>query len=556
MMSIRKQLLLFGLSALCWIGLPGSFRLLAQKPFTGEKTDWHGYDRYDFLLDEGSGAITPFKSPEDEKTGVKDPAKGSRRCIVIVPKKAAPGNPWSWRGCYWDYQPQTEIELLRRGFHVAFISASSTIKPDKNWETWYNFLTEKHGLSAKAALLGMSRGGEYAYIWATTHPDKVSCIYADNPGMNKETLMKFDKLAEADIPLLNVCGSLDPIFGNNTLVIENFYQQLGGRISVMVKEGFLHHPHGLRDIAPIADWMEQNNKPVVTTAPALAGASFKRSNYYSIANSYRYYPAEGAYITCRGPLFTESYDRYEFNMEGVAGAVVVVLPKQEAPGKPWVFRAGFGGRDAAVDLALLAKGFAIVTGPVSFNSDSLILKDWNAVYRLLTSHGFSKKPVMEGPGGAAGEVYGWAINNPDKVSCIYAENPLMRSTFSKAQPLDNLALLAKEGIPLLHVCGSGDPGLPGNTGEVEKRYRQLGGRIRVIIQEGEAHYPLTPKDPGPVVDFIRANTAQPREAATVSGAQFPGGQLLAGHRSFPPLGFNRLIIRSDPYFLLNLSNEK
>ena len=130
MMSIRKQILLFGLSALCWIGLPGRFRLLAQEPFTGEKTDWHGYDRYDFLLDEGSGTITPFKSPEGEKSGVRDPAKGSRRCIVIVPKKAAPGNPWSWRGCYWDYAPQTEIELLRRGFHVAYISASATIKPD------------------------------------------------------------------------------------------------------------------------------------------------------------------------------------------------------------------------------------------------------------------------------------------------------------------------------------------------------------------------------------------------------------------------------------------
>ena len=33
----------------------------------------------------------------------------------------------------------------------------------------------------------MSRGGEYAYTWATTHPDKVSCIYADNPGGNCES---------------------------------------------------------------------------------------------------------------------------------------------------------------------------------------------------------------------------------------------------------------------------------------------------------------------------------------------------------------------------------
>jgi hypothetical protein len=30
-------------------------------------------------------------------------------------QKAAPGNSWSWQGGYWNHQPQTEIELLRRG---------------------------------------------------------------------------------------------------------------------------------------------------------------------------------------------------------------------------------------------------------------------------------------------------------------------------------------------------------------------------------------------------------------------------------------------------------
>ena len=65
--------------------------------------------------------------------------------------------------------------------------------------------------------------------------------------------------------------------------------------------------------------------------------------------------------------------------------------------------------------------------------------------------------MLEGAGGAAGEAYAWAIANPDKVSCIYAENPVLRCTMTKAQPLDNLAVLAKAGVPLLHVCGSLDP---------------------------------------------------------------------------------------------------
>lgn len=471
--------------------------------FGNEKTVWHeGFDRYDFLMDTATLSIEPMKAPEDEKFGVGEPATGKRRCVLIVPKKAAPGNPWSWRGCYWDYQPKTEIELLRRGFYIAYISASATLKPGPEWEAWYAFLTKKHGLSAKPAFVGMSRGGEYAYTWGTAHPDKVSCIYADNPGMNRTALMKLGELAGSDVPLLHICGSIDPILGDNALFIEALYQQLGGRISTLIKDGAAHHPHSLSDPRPIADWIEQNSRPVVHNSPAFAGTSFIQTYYYSTRNSYRYFPEEKFYITSRGAWFSPCYERYAFTIKGVTGTVVVIVPEKEAPGKPWVFRAGFGGRDAEMDLALLARGFHIVTGPVSFNADSLLLKDWNATYEWLVSNGFSKKPVMEGAGGAAGEVIGWAIENPDRVSGIYAENPLLRSTFSKTPPLENLVPLAKAGIPLLLVCGSLDPTLKDNALLMEKRYRQLGGKEQIILQAGKGHYPLAPENPEPIAGLI------------------------------------------------------
>ena len=92
-------------------------------PFDGEKTTWHdGFERYDYLMDETNFAIAPFKRPESEKFAVGNPPKGRRRCIIVVPKQAARGNPWSWQGCYWDHEPQTEVELLRRGLHIAFIT--------------------------------------------------------------------------------------------------------------------------------------------------------------------------------------------------------------------------------------------------------------------------------------------------------------------------------------------------------------------------------------------------------------------------------------------------
>ncbi|MDB6155303.1 MAG: hypothetical protein JWL90_3756 [Chthoniobacteraceae bacterium] len=475
----------------------------AYLPFDGAKSSWHeGFERYDYVMDEETLAIKPFEVPEGERFGVKDPIKGQRRCIVVAPKVVAPGNPWSWQGCYWDHQPQTEIELLRQGFHVAYISANAVLKPGPEWDAWYTFLTEKHGLSIKPAFIGMSRGGEYAYTWAVAHPDKVSCIYADNPGGNRELLMKIGLLAINDVPLLHVCGSIDPLLEKYSTAIEAIYQQMGGRISVMIKDGAAHHPHSLRDPKPIADFIVQSIRAGGGPLPDYVNGKFTRNSFYSIENSYRDFPEQGTFITCRGPWFSECYDRYSFELDGVEGAITVIAPKMAASGMPWVFRAGFASRDAVVDLALLAKGFHIVTGPVSYNTDGPLLQHWNAVYKHLTDHRFSKKPVMEGAGRAAGEVFAWAVENPDKVSCIYGENPFLRSFMSKLTLLDNLALLAKANVPILSVCGSLDPALKDQTRVLEKRYQELGGSITVILKEGEGHYPLAPKDPKAVVDFI------------------------------------------------------
>ena len=467
-------------------------------PFEGDKINWHGFDRYDFMMDEADLSIRPFKAPAGENFAVGQPPAGHRRCIVVVPKEPAPGNPWSWQGCYWDHQPQAEVELLKRGFHIAFI----TPDPGKPWDAWYAYLTEKHGLSAKPAFIGMSKGGYNEFMWATDHPDKVSCIYADNPAISRGSLMKLDGLASNDVPLLHVCGSLDPLLGNHTCAIESLYQSLGGRISVMIKEGYGHHPHSLRDPTPIADFIVESQSPAVEAAPAFAGAKFKKTYYYVGENAYQDSPSERTRITWRGPMFTECYNRYEFDLKGIQGSITVIAPRTEAPGKPWVFRAGFVDRTAAVDLALLARGFHIVTGPVPYNADGPLRQDWDAVYRHLVDNGFSSRPVMEGAGAAAGVAYAWAIENPGNVSCIYGENPVLRDAMSRKSMVDNLAPLAKAGVPLIHVCGSLDPAINDNTRVVEANYKKLGGKISVIVKDGEGHYQLAPSDTSPVVDMI------------------------------------------------------
>lgn len=465
-----------------------------SQTFGGAKTDWHGFDRYDFFLDEETLAI---KAADTD--GV---VKGQRRCIVVPPKTAAAGKPWSWRGCYWDHEPQTEIELLRRGFHIAYITADANLKPDKKWDAWYAFLTEKHGLSSKPAFIGMSRGGEYSFTWATANPDKVACIYADNPGANKSVFKGLVDLAGNDVPVLLVCGSIDPLLGKVALPIESAYHQFGGRISIMIKEGAGHHPHSLRDPKPIADFITQSVQELPSAPPAFVGRGVIKTSFYSIENTYRDLPSERTYVTWRGPLSAPCYDRYNFGLEGVEGNIDVIAPKTAAPGNPWVFRSGFADRDAVVDLALLAKGFHIVTGPVPYNANGPLKSHWDAVYKHLTNHGFSPKPVMEGAGGAAGEVYAWAIENADKVSCIYTENALMRSAVSKTPLPENLAPLAKAGVPLIHVSGKLDPWLKDNSAVAEERYQKLGGKFISVIQEGRGHYPLAPADLQPIVDLI------------------------------------------------------
>ena len=243
-------------------------------PFPGTKTDWFGYDKYDFEVD-------------------------GRACCVTAPGNAAPGKPWIWRARFWGHEPQTDLALLAKGFHVAYIDVAGLFgcpKAVAHWDAFYEFLTRQHGFAKKAALEGMSRGGLIVYNWAHANPDKVSCIYADAPvcdikswpggkgegqgnagewpacievyGLTEEEALDFDEnpidhlapLAEAAIPLMHVCGGADkgvPV-AENTSVLEQRYRALGGCIKVIVKEGCGHHPHSLEDPAPIVEFILRN----------------------------------------------------------------------------------------------------------------------------------------------------------------------------------------------------------------------------------------------------------------------------------------------------------
>ena len=132
---------------------------LVAETFPGKKSNWHGYQRFDFVVHQ-------------------------RRCIVVAPKKAAAGNPWIWRARFFGHQPQADLALLNRGFHLAYCDVANLFGNPaavQHWNHFYDYLTSKHHFSRKVALEGMSRGGLIIYNWAYQNADKVSCIYGDAP---------------------------------------------------------------------------------------------------------------------------------------------------------------------------------------------------------------------------------------------------------------------------------------------------------------------------------------------------------------------------------------
>lgn len=223
------------------------------------------------------------------------------------------------------------------------------------------------------------------------------------------------------------------------------------------------------------------------------------------------------------------FSQYSFDLNGVKS--VIVVPKKVAKDKPWVWRARFYGHEPQFDIAMLEQGYHLVyTSVVNLYGSPEAVSRWDSFYDYVTSHhGFAKKAVLEGMSRGGLIVYNWAIQNPKKVSAIYADAPvgdfkswpginkkimsaydLTRQEAEKYQgnPIDNLKPLAIAGVPIIHVVGDADETVPvsENTAIIEERYNALGGFIKVIHKKGVAHHPHSLKDPKPIVDFILKNS--------------------------------------------------
>lgn len=132
--------------------------LSAEEWYT-KKTDWHGFDQYHLTI-------------------------RNRPAWIVMPKQARKGNPWIWRARFPGYHAEMDIELVRRGFHLAYVDVAGLYgAPEATaiGDAFYQYAVEERSLAAKPALEGVSRGGLFVYNWAVRNPDKVACIYCDTP---------------------------------------------------------------------------------------------------------------------------------------------------------------------------------------------------------------------------------------------------------------------------------------------------------------------------------------------------------------------------------------
>jgi len=260
--------------------LDAEARKLAQSKdvlFPGKTSEWNGYPKHEFEI-------------------------AGKMVTVVSPKEAALGKPWVWHGEFFGHKPAPDIALLGKGFHIVYMKINDMLGcPDavKLWNQCYAELTTSYGLSKKPALVGLSRGGLYCYNWATSNPDKVSCIYGDAPvcdfkswpggkgkgkgdpknwgfvlklwGFKDEAealaykgnpVDSLAPLAKNHVPLLHVFGDADDVvpWEENTGLIESRYKALGGDITMIRKPGVGHHPHGLDDSTPIVEFISKHAK--------------------------------------------------------------------------------------------------------------------------------------------------------------------------------------------------------------------------------------------------------------------------------------------------------
>ena len=216
----------------------------------------------------------------------------------VIRPNCKPNGKWVFRTEYFGAFSETDMEFLRRGWHLAYNQNNNRWAEDDDLRRkveFAEFVSEHFVLEKKFVPLGLSCGGLYAVKLAALIPDKIDAMYLDAPVMNflscpfgfgnktslnvteeeyvrctgrtriemlsyrDHPIDKMNILLENDIPIVLVAGDSDIVvpYEENGGVLEKYYKKNGGRIRVHLKKGCDHHPHGLEDCTVIVNEIEE-----------------------------------------------------------------------------------------------------------------------------------------------------------------------------------------------------------------------------------------------------------------------------------------------------------
>ncbi len=196
----------------------------------------------------------------------------------------------------------------------------------------------------------------------------------------------------------------------------------------------------------------------------------------------------------------------------------VILPASAGTEIPWVWYAPtLPGLPAQSEVWMfkqfLAKGIAIagIDAGESYGSrKGTELYDKFYSY-LVNERAFGKQPCLLARSRGGLMLYSWAVQRPGNVAGIAGIYPVcnlasypgiakaaeafgmtkqeLAAELPKYNPIDRLQPLAEARVPILHIHGDRDQVVPleGNSAELARRYRQLGGSIAIEVITGQGH---------------------------------------------------------------------
>lgn len=216
-----------------------------------------------------------------------------RKAVIVRPPSPRDDHAFVWRARFFGAFPFFDEEMLGRGYWVVHVDVADLFGGPEAmalWDDFYAFVTGEMGLAARPFVEGMSRGGLPACHWAWRRPGQVAGLYLDAPvcdigswprsappevwrtalnalGLEESTWPSYDRnpyqlapeLARRGIPLALVYGDADETvpWAENGARVAAAYRTAGAPLAVWGKPGCGHHPHGLPDMSPVADFLER-----------------------------------------------------------------------------------------------------------------------------------------------------------------------------------------------------------------------------------------------------------------------------------------------------------